>query len=100
MAVTEATARALREIQPGDADPAVPVFGLTGEALANRVRAAVRASEKVSLDTAAASAWPGEWSRRGRPTAAVQHQGRWKHGDMVAYYTRGEAAREALKWLT
>ena len=32
--------------------------------------------------------------------AAVQRQGRWKHGDMVARYTRGESAGEALKWLT
>ena len=44
VAVTEATARALREIQPGDVDPADLVFGLTGEALANRVRAAAKAS--------------------------------------------------------
>ena len=44
VAVTKATARALREIQPGDADPAAPVFGLTGEALANRVRAAAKAA--------------------------------------------------------
>ena len=36
----------------------------------------------------------------GPPTAAVQNQGRWKHGDMVARYTRGEVAGEALKWLT
>ena len=36
----------------------------------------------------------------GAPTAAVQNQGRWKHGDMVARYTRGEAAGKALKWLT
>ena len=36
----------------------------------------------------------------GTPNAAVQHQGRWKHGDMVARYTRGEAAGEALKWLS
>ena len=35
----------------------------------------------------------------GTPNAAVLHQGRWKHGDMVARYTRGEAAGEALKWL-
>ena len=34
------------------------------------------------------------------PTAAVQNQGRWKDGDMVARYTRGEAAGEALKWLS
>ena len=44
MALTEAPARALRDLQPDDADPATPVFGLTGEALANRVRAAARAA--------------------------------------------------------
>ena len=33
----------------------------------------------------------------GAPNAAVQNQGRWKHGDMVARYTQGEVAREALK---
>ena len=44
VAVTAATARALREILPKDSDPAAPVFGLTGEALANRVRAAARAA--------------------------------------------------------
>ena len=32
--------------------------------------------------------------------AAIQNQGRWKHGDMVVRYTRGEIAGEALKWLT
>ena len=42
VALTEAPARALRDLQPDDADPATPVFGLTGEALANRVRAAAR----------------------------------------------------------
>ena len=26
----------------------------------------------------------------GAPKAAVQHQGRWKHGDVVARYTWGE----------
>ena len=36
----------------------------------------------------------------GTPNAAVQRQGRWKNGNMVARYTRGESAGEALKWLT
>ena len=36
----------------------------------------------------------------GAPNAAVQRQGRWKNGNMVARYTRGESAGEALKWLT
>ena len=44
MAVTESTARALRGIQAAGADPAAPVFGLTGETLANRIRAAARAA--------------------------------------------------------
>ena len=102
VAVTEAIARALRGIQPDGADPAAPVFGLTGETLANRIRAAARAA-------GLGDAFSGHSGRigmarrvvaAGAPTAAVLHQGRWKHGDMVARYTRGEAAGEALKWLT
>ena len=102
MAVTAATARALGEIRPEDADPAAPVFGLTGEALANRVRAAARAaglgdgfsghSGRIGMARPMVAA--------GAPNAPVQRQGRWKHGDMVARYTRGESAGEALKWLT
>ena len=102
VAVTEATARALREIQSDDVDPAAPVFGLTGETLANRVRAAARAaglgdrfsghSGRIGMARRMVAA--------GAPNAAVQRQGRWRHGDMVARYTRGEAAGEALKWLT
>ena len=96
------TARALRGIQPDGADPATPVFGLTGETLANRVRAAARAaglgdgfsghSGRIGMARRMVAA--------GASTAAVQHQGRWKHGDMVTRYTQGEAAGEALKWLT
>ena len=102
VAVTETTARALREIQPGDAEPAALVFGLTAETLANRVRAAAR-------DAGLGDGYNGHSGRigmarrmvaAGAPNASVQHQGRWKHGDMVARYTRGEAAGEALKWLT
>ena len=101
VAVTETTARALREIQPGDAEPAALVFGLTAETLANRVRAAAR-------DAGLGDGYNGHSGRigmarrmvaAGAPNASVQHQGRWKHGDMVARYTRGEAAGEALKWL-
>ena len=101
VAVTETTARALREIQPGDAEPAALVFGLTAEALASRVRASARAaglgdgfsghSGRIGMARRMVAA--------GAPNAAVQHQGRWRHGDMVARYTRGEAAGEALKWL-
>ena len=99
VAVTETTARALREIQPNDADPTAPVFGLTGEALACRIRASARAaglgdgfsghSGRIGMARRMVAA--------GAPNAAVQRQGRWKHGDMVARYTRGESAGEALK---
>ena len=94
----------LREIQPGDAEPLVSevlVFGLTGEALASRIRASARAaglgdgfsghSGRIGMARRMVAA--------GAPNAAVQHQGRWRHGDMVARYTRGESAGEALKWL-
>lgn len=36
----------------------------------------------------------------GAPNAAVQPQGRWKHGNMVTRYTRGEAVGEFLKGFT
>ena len=36
----------------------------------------------------------------GAPTAVVQNHGPWKHENRVARYTRGEAAEEALKWLS
>ena len=99
--VTGSAARALGEIRPDDIDPASPVFGLTGEALANRVHAAARA-------TGLGDGFSGHSGRIGparrmvaavAPNAAVQRQGRWKRVDMVARYTRGEAEGETLKWL-
>ena len=95
VAVTAETARALRDIRPDDVDLAAPVFGLTGETLANRVRAAARAaglgdgftghSGRIGMARRMVAA--------GAPNAAVQRQGRWKHGDMVARYTRGAGGR-------
>ena len=102
VAVTETTARALKEIQPEGADPATPAFGLTGQTLANRLRAAAKAADlgdgfnghsgRIGMARRMVAA--------GAPTATVQNQGRWKRWDMVAVYTQGEAAGEALKWLT
>ena len=105
VAVTETTARALREIQPDGAEHLVSeaqVFGLTGETLANRIRSAASAaglgngfsghSGRIGMARRMVAA--------GAPTATVQHQGRWRHGDMVARYTRGESAGEALRWLS
>ena len=84
------------------ADTSTPVFALTGQTLANRVHAAASAaglgegfsghSGRIGMARRMVAA--------GAPNAAVQHQGRWRHGDMVARYTRGESAGEALKWLT
>ena len=101
VAVTEATARALREIQLEDT-PEAPVFGPTGESLVNRVRAAARAAG-LGGDFTGHSGRIGMARRTvaaGAPAAAVQKRGRWKHGDMVARYTRSESTGEALKWLT
>ena len=102
VAVTGATARAMQEIKGLDPTATTLLFGLTGEALANRVRAAARAaglgdgfsghSGRIGMARRMVAA--------GAPNAAVQNQGRWKHGDMVARYTRGESAGEALKWLS
>ena len=102
VAVTATTARALREIQPESADPATPVFGLTGETLANRVHAAAQAAGLGDRFTGHSGriGMARRMVAAGAPNAAVQRQGRWKHGDMVARYTRGEVAGEALKWLS
>ena len=82
VAVTETTARALRDIQPNGADPAAPVFGLTGEALANRIRAAARAagrgedfsghSGRIGADRGGPAPRAVEARRHGRPL----HSGR------------------------
>ena len=98
VAVTENTARTLSEIQPDGADLSQPVFGPTGETLANRIRAAAGLGDGFSGHSGRIG-----MARRmvvaGAPVAVVQHQGRWGHGDMVARYDRGEAAGEALRWL-
>ena len=99
VAVTAATARVLQEIRPEDVNSADCVFGLTAEALANRVRAAARAAGLGDNFTGHSGriGMARRMVAAGAPNAAVQRQGRWKHGDMVARYTRGETAGEALK---
>ena len=68
------------------------MFGLTSEALANRVRDTAKAaglgdgfsghSGRIGMARRVVAA--------GALTAVVQHQGRWHHSDMVARYTWGE----------
>ena len=99
VAVTSATARALLEIKPEDPTGTTPIFGLTGETLANRVRAAARAaglgdgftghSGRIGIARRMVAA--------GAPNAAVQNQGRWKHGDMVARYNAGRISRRGAE---
>ena len=95
-------AAALRDIRLDDVDFVAPVSGLTGATLANRVRTAARAaglgdgftghSGRIGMARRMVAA--------GAANAAVQRHGQWEHGDMVARYTRGEAAGEAVKWLS
>ena len=86
VAATAATARALRDIRPDDVDPGQPNARRSpGRGPGRRVQRTQR---------------PHRHGSAGAPNAAVQRQGRWKHGDMLARYTRGEVAEEALKWLT
>jgi len=94
VAVTAATARALRDILPDNLDPVTPVFGLTGGTLANRVRTAAEAAGLGNGFTGHSGriGMARRMVAAGAPNAAVQRQGRWKHGDMVARYTRGETA--------
>ena len=102
VAVTETTTRVLRDIQPDDTDHAASLFGLTGETLANRVHAAAKAAGLGDAFTGHSGriGMARRMVAAGAPTAAVQNQGRWKNANMVARYTRGEVAGEALKWLT
>ena len=102
VAVTAVTARALKEIRPEGASSSDSVFGLTGQALANQVAVAAQVAGLGNGFTGHSGriGMARRMVAAGAPNAAVQRQGRWKHGDMVARYTRGEAAGEALKWLT
>ena len=75
------------------------MFDLTCEALANRVRDAAKAASLG--DNFSGHSGRIDMARRmvaaGAPNAAVQRQGWWRLDDMVARYTRGEAAGKALK---
>ena len=91
VAVTAATARALREIRPENVDPGAPVFGLTGETLANRVRVAAEAAGLGDGFTGHSGliGMPGGWWRREHPpprcsARAGGSTGTWRPGTPVA----------------
>ena len=103
VAITPATVDALAAIR-GELASAAPVFGLSADRIARRVKAAARAaglgdaysghSGRVGMARRMVSA--------GAPVAAVIRQGRWSDrsgGAMVARYTRREDAAEALRYL-
>ena len=82
-------------------DPDSSVFGLSDRQISRRVAAAAKAaglgdgysghSGRVGMAQ--------RMTRNGAPAAAVMRQGRWQSVRMVAAYTRGEAAGEALRYL-
>ena len=80
----------LLALRPAYLDPQALVFGISDGQVGRRVRAAARAAG-LGEDFSGHSSRIGMARRMvaaGAPNAAVQHQGRWKHGDMVARYTR------------
>ena len=103
VAITAATMAALAATRP-ELPAAAPVFGLSADRIARRVKAAARAA-------GLGDAYSGHSGRvgmarrmvaAGAPVAAVIRQGRWSErsgGAMVARYTRREDAAEALRYL-
>ena len=99
VAVTAATARALRGyparrrrprrlcVRTDRRDPGQPGAGHS---------AGGRSGRRVHWTQRPHRDGPADGSGRGAQRGGAA-QGRWKHGDMVARYTRGEAAGEALK---
>lgn len=97
--LTPATMSALSAIRNGSAAEA-PVFGLTGDAIDKRIRAAAHAaglgegysshSGRVGLAVRMANA----------PTSAVMRQGRWASAEQVSRYQRGISATAAAAYLS
>ena len=77
------------------------VFGISDGQIARRIAAAAAAAG-LDGDYGGHSGRVGmaqRMTRNGAPVAAVMRQGRWQTVRMVAAYTRGEAAGEALRYL-
>ena len=102
MAVTETTVRALRDIQPDGDDLSQPVFGLTGEALANRVSAAPRAAGLGDGYTGHSGrvGMAQDLVAAGTELTDLQNAGRWQSPSMPVRYSRGQKARgpAAARW--
>ena len=101
--VVAITARAMHDLTAirGDAEEDAPVFGLSKAQIHRRIRAAARAAG-LGDDFGGHSGRVGLARRmvaNGAPMPLVMQQGRWAAVDMVARYTRGEAAGKALKYL-
>ncbi len=101
VAVTHRALRALEAIRPSGAAPGDSVFGLSASQIARRIQAAAKGaglgdrfgghSGRVGLAQ--------DMTRAGAPAQVVQLQGRWSTAAMVARYSRGLDAGEALRFL-
>ena len=91
----------LDAIRPEGCDADAPVFGLGPAQLSRRIAAAARHAglEGTFSGHSGRVGLARRMTARGAPAADVQRQGRWRSAEMVAAYTRGEAAAVAGKYL-
>ena len=103
-AVVYITPRAMQDldaIRAPEVDTSEPVFGLSPSQIARRIQAAARAAG-LGDGFGGHSGRVGMARRMvvaGAPDSAIQRQGRWKDGRMVAAYTRRESAGSAARYL-
>lgn len=101
LGIRDRTLTALKAIRPSDYQPDNPIFGLSDGQIARRIQSAVKAA---GLDGrfgghSCRIGMARGMTRKGAPTHVVMRQGRWKDPRMIAVYTRGESASEALRYL-
>ena len=82
-------------------DPDERVFGLSARQISRRVAAAAKAAGLGDgfSEHSGRVGMAQRMTRNSVPTTAVMRQGRWVSVRMVARYTRGENAAEALQYL-
>ena len=104
-AVVAITAKAMEDLEQlarlAGRNPEHRVFGCSDRTIARRIAALAEAAE-LGPGYSGHSGRVGmarTMTQKGAPNAVVMRQGRWKTPDMVARYTRNEAAGEALKYL-
>ena len=100
VAVPRSAMLALAAIRPAGGDGGASVFGLSASQIHRRLRGAGQAagidglgghSPRVGLAV--------NLERVAAPASVIQRQGRWSSPKLIARYTRGVQAAEALRWL-